>query len=152
VAAFPSALTMRHGDAVGFAQALEALSLGGVRLALLDLSPPVPLAPGDAAALLHDQAARLAALPAGPARLLVLGGDTARALASATGAGHFVSGRPLRPGWGQAGWRGGRWDGLWMDCRSGAFGDDEDLLAALAAAGQSASAGPPEQSSRPKRA
>jgi D-threonate/D-erythronate kinase len=37
----------------------------------------------------------------------------------------------VRPGWGQARWVGGRWDGLWMDCRSGAFGDDTDLLAAL---------------------
>jgi uncharacterized protein YgbK (DUF1537 family) len=61
----------------------------------------------------------------------VLGGDTARALVRATGVDHLVSGRPVRPGWGQARWVGGRWDGLWMDCRSGAFGGDGDLLAAL---------------------
>jgi D-threonate/D-erythronate kinase len=136
VAAFPSALTVRDGDAAGFTHALAALSAGDIKLALLDLSPPTPMAPEEAAALLHAQATRLAALPGGPARLLVLGGDTARALAGATGVTHLVSGRPLRPGWGQAGWRGGRWQGLWMDCRSGAFGDDDDLRAAVSAAVQ----------------
>lgn len=132
-AAHPGALTVRHGDAPAFDQAVRALAEGRVDLALLDLAPLAALGAAEAAALLQTQVARLAALPTGPARLLVLGGDTARALARATGVGHLVSGLALRPGWGQARWCGGRWDGLWMDCRSGAFGDDDDLLAALAA-------------------
>lgn len=138
MAAHPKAVTVRHGDVMAFEQALAVLSgpLDGTAsqasLALLDLSPLAPLGPAEAAALLQAQVTRLAALPQGPARLLVLGGDTARALVRATGVDHLVSGRPVRPGWGQARWAGGRWDGLWMDCRSGAFGGDDDLLAALA--------------------
>ena len=133
IAAHPDAVTVRHGHAAEFDHALTRLQDTTVRpsLALLDLSPLTPLTPPEAAALLHAQVQRLAALPTGPARLLVLGGDTARALVRATGVDHLVSGQPVRPGWGQAHWRGGRWDGLRMDCRSGAFGDDDDLLAAL---------------------
>jgi uncharacterized protein YgbK (DUF1537 family) len=133
MAAHPDAVTVRHGDAAEFDQALARLAGDATRpaLALLDLSPLTPLTPTEAAALLHAQVQRLAALPGGPARLLVLGGDTARALVRATGVDHLVSGRPVCPGWGQARWVGGRWNGLWMDCRSGAFGDDDDLLAAL---------------------
>jgi uncharacterized protein YgbK (DUF1537 family) len=133
VAAHPDAVTVRHGDAAEFDQALTRLAGDAARpaLALLDLSPLTPLMPAEAATLLHAQVQRLAALPQGPARLLVLGGDTAQALVRATGVDHLVSGQPVRPGWGQARWVGGRWDGLWMDCRSGAFGGDDDLLAAL---------------------
>ncbi|PXW99345.1 uncharacterized protein YgbK (DUF1537 family) [Sphaerotilus hippei] len=134
MAAHPQAPSVRHGDAQAFEQALSAQARAEAPLALLDLSPLTPLDAGAAAALLRSQVTRLAALPQPPARLLVLGGDTARALAGATGVDHLVSGQPLRPGWGQARWCGGRWDGLWMDCRSGAFGDDDDLLAAVAAA------------------
>jgi uncharacterized protein YgbK (DUF1537 family) len=107
------------------------MAAGAARLALLDLAPLESLSPADAAALLQTQVARLAALPRQPARLLVLGGDTARALALAAGVTHLLSGSPVQPGWGQARWCGGRWEGLWMDCRSGAFGDDDDLIAAL---------------------
>jgi uncharacterized protein YgbK (DUF1537 family) len=135
VEARPAAVTVRDGDHTAFAQALAALSDGTHRLALLDLSPTRPLTPDEAATLLQQQVARLAALPQRPARLLVLGGDTARALARATGVTHLVSGWPVRAGWGRARWCGGRWDGLWMDCRSGAFGEDDDLLAVLRASG-----------------
>ncbi|MFM2052230.1 MAG: hypothetical protein RL456_267 [Pseudomonadota bacterium] len=133
MAAHPDAVTVRHGDAAEFDQALTRLRDASARpaLALLDLSPLTPLTPPEAAALLHAQVQRLAALPQGPARLLVLGGDTARALVRATGVDHLVSGQPVRPGWGQARWCGGGWDGLRMDGRSGAFGGDDDLLAAL---------------------
>ena len=135
VGSHPAAVTVRHGDETAFEQALAALSGGVPRLALLDLSPSQSLTRDEASALLQGQVERLAALPRRPARLLVLGGDTARALARATGVTHLVSGRPVRAGWGQARWCGGRWDGLWMDCRSGAFGNDDDLLAALRALG-----------------
>ena len=133
MAAHPEALVVRHGDPQAWAQALPVLARGHVALALLDLSPLAPLAAADAAALLRAQVAQLAQCAQPPARLLVLGGDTARALAGATGVQQLVSGQPVRPGWGQAQWVGGRWDGVWMDCRSGAFGDDEDLLAAITA-------------------
>jgi D-threonate/D-erythronate kinase len=129
--ACPGATAVRHGDAGEFEVALRDLATGAARLALLDLAPLESLSPADAAALLQTQVALLAALPRQPVRLLVLGGDTARALARAAGVTHLLSGSPVRPGWGQAVWCGGRWDGLWMDCRSGAFGDDDDLISAL---------------------
>jgi hypothetical protein len=102
-------------------------------LALINLSPGKQLSAEEAAALLQSQVAQLTRSDAAPARLLVIGGDTVRALATATGVQHMVSGNPARAGWGRAQWRGGSWDGVWMDCRSGAFGDDGDLLAAIAA-------------------
>ncbi len=47
--------------------------------------------------------------------------------ARATGVQH------LRTGWGQDQWQGGRWDCVWMDYRSGAFGDAWDVQEAVGA-------------------
>jgi uncharacterized protein YgbK (DUF1537 family) len=132
VAAYPQATTVRHGDPAALDAALAQMAQGSTPLALIDLSPLAPLHALESATLLQAQAVRLARLPR-PGRLLVLGGDTARALATATGVQHLRTGHPLRPGWGQAQWQGGHWDGVWMDCRSGAFGDDQDLLTAITA-------------------
>lgn len=132
VAAHPQAVTVRHGDLAALDAALVQMAQGTALLALIDLSPLAPLSALESATLLQAQVARLSALPR-PGRLLVLGGDTARALASATGVQYLVSGHPLRPGWGQAQWQGGRWDGVWMDCRSGAFGDAGDVREAVGA-------------------
>lgn len=130
-AAWPQAQQVRHGDVQALAQAIAALAAQPAQPALLDLSPLAPMSPAEAAMMLQAQAERLAQLQR-PARLLVLGGDTALALARATGVVSLRTGQPLRPGWGRAQWCGGRWDGLWMEARSGAFGPDDDLLAALA--------------------
>lgn len=132
-AAWPQAQQVRHGDVPALAQAIAALAAQPAQPALLDLSPLAPMSPAEAAMMLQAQAERLAQLQR-PARLLVLGGDTALALARATGVVSLRTGQPLRPGWGRAQWCGGRWDGLWMEARSGAFGPDDDLLAALAQA------------------
>ncbi|NDY92497.1 four-carbon acid sugar kinase family protein [Ideonella livida] len=132
-AAWPQALTVRHGQPQALAQACAVLrnaAAGGPGPVLIDLAPLHPLTAAEAATLLHTQVAALTALPP-PARLLVLGGDTALALARATGVQAMVSGLPGRPGWGQARWQGGRWHGLLMDCRSGAFGAEDDLCRAL---------------------
>ncbi|MFM2346355.1 MAG: hypothetical protein RL654_1108 [Pseudomonadota bacterium] len=131
-AVWPNAQVLRHGDPAGFEALCEALAAQPHQPALIDLSPLAPMTAAEAAALLQAQATQLAQLPR-PEHLLVLGGDTARALARATGVVSLRTGRPLRPGWGRAQWCGGRWDGLWMDARSGAFGDDHDLQAALEA-------------------
>jgi D-threonate/D-erythronate kinase len=133
MAAYPQALTVRNGNPLQLDAAAKALSGGANGLALVNLSPSTPLGTAEAAVLLQSQVAQLTQSTAVPARLLVIGGDTVRALAMATGVQHMVSGTPARPGWGRAQWRGGRWSGVWMDCRSGAFGDDGDLLAAMAA-------------------
>ena len=70
-----------------------------------------------------------------PDALLVLGGDSLRALVRASGAAALHTGLALRPGWGRAVWSGGAWDGLAVDARSGAFGADDDLCQALLARG-----------------
>lgn len=132
MAAYPQAVAVRHGDPVALEHALAHMAQGTAPLALLDLSPLAPLSLLESATLLQAQVARLAQLPR-PGRLLVLGGDTARALASATGVRHLCTGHPLRPGWGQAQWQGGHWNGVWMDCRSGAFGDAMDVREAVGA-------------------
>jgi uncharacterized protein YgbK (DUF1537 family) len=138
MAAYPHALAVRGGDARelhAVAQALSGVgSAAGVSdLALINLSPSTPLSAAEASALLQSQVAQLTHGTVVPARLLVIGGDTVRALAGATGVQHMVSGIPVRSGWGRAQWCGGRWGGVWMDCRSGAFGGDDDLSAAIAA-------------------
>lgn len=132
MAAYPQAVTVRHGNPVALDAALAQMAQGTAPLALIDLSPLTSLGAVDSSTLLHAQVARLAQLPR-PGRLLVLGGDTARALATATGVQQLRTGNPLRPGWGQAQWQSGRWDGLWMDCRSGAFGDVGDVREAVGA-------------------
>lgn len=132
VAAYPHATTVRHGDPAALSAALAQMAQGTTPLALIDLSPLAPLSALESATLLQAQVARLAQLPR-PGRLLVLGGDTARALATSTGVQQLRTGHPLRPGWGQAQWQGGRWDGVWTDCRSGAFGDAGDVREAVGA-------------------
>ena len=133
MAAYPQALTVRGGDAQELHEVTKALHGGAVGPALINLSPGTRLSAAEATDLLHAQVSELTQGTAAPARVLVIGGDTVRALAISTGVQYMVSGIPARAGWGRAQWRGGRWDGVWMDCRSGAFGDDGDLLAAIAA-------------------
>ena len=95
VAAYPHATTVRHGDPAALDAALAQLALGTTPLALIDLSPLAPLHALESATLLQAQAVRLARLPR-PGRLLVLGGDTARALATTTGVRQLRT-HPPRP-------------------------------------------------------
>jgi uncharacterized protein YgbK (DUF1537 family) len=96
---------------------------------LLDLSASTPLAVEEAAALLDQQAHKIARNAPRPRALVVVGGDTLLALCKALGASGLESDTPLaRPGWGCARMLGGRWDGLTCHTRSGAFGNANDLL------------------------
>lgn len=125
----PGDVLARDGDEATVAAALAALR-GPWRQALIDLSPCRELTPGQAATLLAAQMARLAqALPQmpHPGALVVVGGDTLRALCRATGAQGLAARPAARPGWGQARWLGGVWDGVPCHTRSGAFGNDDDL-------------------------
>lgn len=101
------------------------------QLIALDLSPAEPLSPEAAAALLARQLAMVAAQAPRPQRLLVIGGDTLRALCLATGATGLRAGAATRSGWGQARLIGGRWDGVACQSRSGAFGAEDDLVEAV---------------------
>lgn len=92
-----------------------------------DLAPTVPLQGTTAASHVAEQAAQLLALPA-PALLVVIGGDTLLALCRASGASALAAEAAPRPGWGRARFVGGRWDGLTLLSRSGAFGAPDDLI------------------------
>ncbi|HMZ01725.1 MAG TPA: hypothetical protein PLU79_18900, partial [Burkholderiaceae bacterium] len=97
--------------------------------ALLDLSPPTMRPAAEAAALRDRGLAAIARQAPRPGWLVVIGGDTLLGLCQATGARGLIAARGLRPGWGQARWLGGAWDGVVCHSRSGAFGGDEDLVA-----------------------
>lgn len=95
--------------------------------ALFDLSPARLLPAADAAALLARRLAAIVAEAPRPGALVVVGGDTLRALCRAAAANALVARPSLRPGWGCARLVGGIWDGVRCHTRSGAFGDPDDL-------------------------
>ena len=126
----PSAVLMREGDAAALAAAGSTLAADW-DVAALELSPLRPLSADEAAALLRAQLDELVGRIARPATLLVIGGDSLLALCRATGVSSLRTAPPLRAGWGSAVLVGGLWDGLRCHARSGAFGDDADLLQML---------------------
>jgi uncharacterized protein YgbK (DUF1537 family) len=129
-AAWPDAIAVEAGDAAQFDAALAALARPREPwdLALLELSPLQPLSAAQAADLLHGQLTALAPGMAPPQHLLVIGGDTLLGLCRATGVQALHTRPARRPGWGCAQLASGRWDGLIVHSRSGAFGGDDDLV------------------------
>lgn len=95
--------------------------------AMFDLSPTRRLAPDDAAALLAKQLEAIVRQAPQPASIVVVGGDTLRALCRAAGVRTLLAHASPRPGWGCARLVGGVWDGVSCYSRSGAFGDPDDL-------------------------
>jgi uncharacterized protein YgbK (DUF1537 family) len=112
---------------------LRSAFTGSAELALHDLAPPDRLSADEAAAALQRGAGEIVATAAAPGSLVVVGGDTLRALLHATGARSLLAEASPRAGWGRARIVGGRWDGVPLHSRSGAFGDDDDLLELVAA-------------------
>lgn len=128
----PRTIRADAGDEAALAAALQALAAAGPRshsTALLDLSPPTMRPAAEAAALRDRGLQAIAHQVPRPGRLVVIGGDTLLGLCHATGATGLLAARGLRPGWGQARWQGGAWDGVTCHSRSGAFGGEEDLVA-----------------------
>ena len=107
---------------------LHAEMLSSPALALFDLSPAERLSAAQAATLLARQVEAIATREPRPATLIVVGGDTLRALCCATGASSLRAQASPRAGWGRARLVGGQWDGVLVHSRSGAFGADDDLL------------------------
>ncbi|MFM7000017.1 MAG: four-carbon acid sugar kinase family protein [Limnohabitans sp.] len=126
-------LRARHGDLCHAGEDPRTLHADAHRYpALIDLMASQPLTPEEATALLHAQTCMIAAHAPRPRALVVVGGDTLLALCQALGATGLQSEVALdRPGWGCARMLGGRWDGLVCHTRSGAFGDQQDLLEVL---------------------
>lgn len=98
-------------------------------LSMFDLSPTVRLTADAASALRSAQIATLIHKLPKPGALLVIGGDTFLDIVQASGANTIVAGPSVRAGWGYARLQGGLWDGVICHSRSGAFGDDDDLIA-----------------------
>jgi uncharacterized protein YgbK (DUF1537 family) len=106
--------------------ALAVLAEG--RSALLDLSLHHDASAAQAASMLANRMALLTAKLAPPRRFVVIGGDSLLALCHAGSATGLLAHAAPRPGWGCARIDGGRWHGVEVLSRSGAFGAVDDLI------------------------
>lgn len=101
----------------------------GVAMASLDL--PSGLGRGDATQRIGSELARLTRQVQRPGTLVVAGGETLRGLCAALGATALEAQGQIEPGLPYSRLRGGRWDGLEVVSKSGAFGGPKiwrDLL------------------------
>ncbi|WP_207791827.1 four-carbon acid sugar kinase family protein [Siccirubricoccus phaeus] len=109
-----------------------AAQLAGRGAALVSLELPAGTSRAAAAArIATDFAALLPALPR-PGTLLVAGGETLMAVCAALGAAGLLAHGLVQPGVPRSRLQGGRWDGLDVVAKSGAFGEAalwRDLLA-----------------------
>ncbi len=110
----------------------------GAVFASVDLSAGTPRRA--AAALIESRFAALLAGLGPPGTLLAAGGETLRGLCEALGADHLDVVGEIIPGVPRSILRGGRWDGVTVVSKSGAFGGP-DLLKQLVAAAPAALAG-----------
>lgn len=133
--AAPHYLSLPDGAAASGARLAARLGEAGVALAGFAL--PEGLLREDAAERIARELAALTRRLARPRTLLVAGGETLRALCLALGAEHLEVRGQIIPGVPCSTMRGGRWDGLELVSKSGAFGAT-DLLRRLLA-------GDPEQ-------
>lgn len=109
-----------HGGAEHAAHLARRLERDGVALASLDLPPGLSRA--EAASRIGDALHQLSARLPAPGTLLAAGGETLRGLCIALGAGSLlVQGRAV-PGVPVSIMHGGRWDGVTVVSKSGAFG------------------------------
>lgn len=112
------------------AEALQtALIRDGAAFASLALPEDTPRE--IAAARISDELGALARRLPRPGTLIVAGGETLRALCDALGATHLRAVGQVEPGLPRSLLQGGRWDGLPVISKSGAFGPDglwRDLL------------------------
>lgn len=128
--ALPAGQVQRQADALSIAAALAELRGPPARLCM-DISASAPLSPEEAATRLQEQVQQIVKGSPRPGVLIVIGGDTLRALCRSSQARGLSACASTRIGWGQARWIGGPWDGVPCHARSGAFGGDEDLIAVL---------------------
>ena len=120
------AIVTVHGQPAALHAACRAMRLP-FDLALLDLAPTDALSPQEAAGLLAAQLETIVREALRPSALIVVGGDTLRALCAAAGARGLSASASSRAGWGCARLIGGVWDGVTCHSRSGAFGGPDDL-------------------------
>lgn len=114
------------------------LATDGAVFASVDL--PVGMSRRDAAAAIESRFADLLATLDSPGTLFAAGGETLRGLCEALGADRLEVTGEMRPGVPRSILRGGRWDGVAVVSKSGAFGGP-DLLKQLVAASPANNAG-----------
>ncbi len=122
---------LRLESAARAPQAFGALAGWGV--ALVSLALPEGMARGAAASRIGAEFAELLHSLPRPGTLLVAGGETLRAACAALGAQDLLVTGLVQPGVPRSRLQGGRWDGLDVISKSGAFGGEalwRDLLAA----------------------
>ena len=131
----PHWLKLPDGGPASAARVREHLETAGVAVASFVL--PEGVARADAADRIAAEMARLIAQLPKPGTLIAAGGETLRSLCLSLGASSLeVQGR-IVPGLPSSVLRGGRWDGVAVISKSGAFGSHEllrDLLKPAAAA------------------
>jgi uncharacterized protein YgbK (DUF1537 family) len=125
-------LRLPHDDHRSADRLAARLRQAGVALAAFDLPPSTARA--DAARLIAAAMDGLTSRLAPPATLVVAGGETLRALCLLLGAAHLEVMGQIVPGVPQAVLRGGRWDGVTVISKSGAFGTTGLLRQLLAGA------------------
>jgi D-threonate/D-erythronate kinase len=111
-----------------------------VPAAFYDLTPQTALARAEAAQVIAAAIGRLCARAPVPATAVVAGGETLRALCDATGADHLVVDGEFEIGVPMSVVQGGRWHGVRIVSKSGAFGDG-DLIKRIAAAADTVALG-----------
>ena len=131
----PHAIRLPDGGPASAARIADSLSLHGVALASFDIRPGTSRVVA-AARIARQIGALIKTLPA-PGTLIVAGGETLRSVCMALGATHLeVRGR-IVPGVPCSVIVGGRWHGVTVVSKSGAFGHP-DLLRELIAAERNA--------------
>lgn len=119
------------GSEAGLRRVERRLAISGA--VLVGAALPPGMARAAAAARIGQVLAAVAAAVGRPGTLLVAGGETLRGLCGALGAEALVVTGQVAPGLPRSRVRGGRWDGLPIVSKSGAFGPPRlwrDLLAA----------------------
>jgi uncharacterized protein YgbK (DUF1537 family) len=125
-------LRLPNGDHVNAGRLAARLRDAGVALAAFDLPPSLGRA--QAARLIFNEMEALTRRIAPPGTLVVAGGETLRALCVLLGAAQLDVQGQIVPGVPQSVLRGGRWDGVTVISKSGAFGAEGLLRQLLAGA------------------
>jgi D-threonate/D-erythronate kinase len=105
------------------------LATAGVALVSLDL--PKGISRGDATRRIHETLGSVAATLGPPGTLIISGGETFKGLCTSLGARSLLVSGHVVPGLPRSLMQGGRWDGVEIVSKSGAFGPPElwrDLL------------------------
>jgi D-threonate/D-erythronate kinase len=105
-----------------------------VPVAVYDLSPSGTVSRADAARVIAAAINRLCDRVARPASIVAAGGETLRAMCGATGTDHLVVDGEFETGVPMSIIQGGRWNGVRIVSKSGAFGDGDLIKRIVAAA------------------